>query len=172
DVAPRFHGGEHRDPARVTELQRAADVGGVKDVFDGDAVRAACTEQRRQFRVDTCEPVREGVARRRGNRAAGDEMMTASIRLHASVAGALGAGIDAEDSHPSTWLGVTLSGSSLDFTRGDPELVEGSKGHAREASISFSSISKFAQTCCTSSCYSMASIRRSICCASLPVSLT
>ena len=59
--------------------------------------------------------------------------MAATVRLHAAVAGALGAGIDAEDSH------------------------------AREASISFSSMSKLAQTCWTSSWSSSASISFSIC---------
>jgi hypothetical protein len=43
--------------------------------------------------------------------------MAPTIGLHATVTGALGAGVDAEDSHAS------------------------------EASISFSSMSKFAQTC-------------------------
>ena len=92
--------------------------------------------------MDARETMWKRVARRRGNRAAGHEVMPASIRLHATVTGALGAGIDAEDSHAS------------------------------EASISFSSMSKFAQTCCTSSWSSMASISRSICCASLPTSFT
>jgi len=38
--------------------------------------------------------------------------------------------------------------------------------------ISLSSISKFAYTCCTSSCSSSASIKRSICLACSPVSFT
>ena len=74
--------------------------------------------------------------------AAGHEAMTASVRLHAAVTGALGAGVDADDSH------------------------------AREASISFSSMSKFAHTCCTSSWSSRASISFNMTGASLPVSLT
>ena len=76
----------------------------------------------------------------RGNGAAGHEVMPASIRLHATVAGALRAGIDAEDSH------------------------------AREASISFSSMSAFVQTFLVSSCSSRTSISLSICCAALPSS--
>ena len=50
-----------------------------------------------------------------------DDPVARSVGLDAAVAGALGPGIDPEDSHAS------------------------------EASISFSSMSKFDQTCCTSS---------------------
>src|SRR5207253_2802049 len=142
DLASGLDRREHGHTARVTELERAAHVGRMKQILDGHAIRSMRDEQRRQFSVDAGEAMREAVARRRGNRAAGHEMMAASIRLHAAVAGALGAGIDAEDSH------------------------------AREASISFSSMSQLAQTCWTSSCSSMTSISLSICCASLPVSLT
>jgi hypothetical protein len=78
-------------------------------------------------------------------------MMAPSVRLHAAVSGALGAGVDAEDSHPSALLGMTLSLSPLGRLGATLSTVEGSKGHASDASISFSSMSKFAQTCWTSS---------------------
>ena len=39
---------EQRDAARVAEAQRAADVPGVEDVLDGDAVRPVLGEQRRE----------------------------------------------------------------------------------------------------------------------------
>ena len=89
----------------------------MKHAFDGHTVGTMGGQQRGKLGVDSRETVRECVARRRCDGAAGHEHVTASIRLHAAVAGALGAGIDAENSH------------------------------AREASISFSSMSKFAQTC-------------------------
>ena len=116
-IATRFNCSEHRHTPGVTELQRTAHVRRMKDVFDGYTVRTMGGQQRGKLGVDSRQPIRECVARRRRDGAAGDEHVTASIRLHATVAGALGAGIDAENSH------------------------------AREASISFSSMSKFAQTC-------------------------
>ena len=99
-------------------------------------------EQRDQFAVAAGEAGGTRVSGSGGDRAAGHKAMTASVRLHAAVAGALGAGIDADDSH------------------------------AREASISFSSMSKLAHTCCTSSWSSRASINFSITWASLPCSFT
>ena len=83
--------------------------------------------------------------RRGGGRADGaarDDPVARSVGLDAAVAGALRPGIDAKDSHAS------------------------------EASISFSSMSKFDQTCCTSSWSSRASISLTICCAGLPSSFT
>ena len=67
------------------------------------------------------QPVGERRGGRGGDGAAHDNPVARPVGLDAAVAGALGAGIDAEDSHAS------------------------------EASISFSSMSKFDQTCCTSS---------------------
>ena len=55
------------------------------------------------------------------NGAAPHQLMAAAVAVDAAVAGAVGAGVDAEDPHAS------------------------------EASISFSSMSKFDQTCLTSS---------------------
>jgi len=78
-------------------------------------------EQGGELPVNPGEALREGVARERRDDAAGNQLVAASVRLHAAVTGARGAGVDAEDSHAS------------------------------EASISFSSMSKFAHTCCTSS---------------------
>jgi hypothetical protein len=117
DVATRFDRGEHRDTAGVTELERTADVRRMKQVFNRNTVRAIGRQQRRKLGVDSRETIGKCVARTRSDGATGQEHVPASIRLHATVAGALGAGIDAENSH------------------------------AREASISFSSMSKFAQTC-------------------------
>src|SRR5690348_4731669 len=141
DLAARFDGGEHRDAARVPQLQRAARVGRMKQVLDGHAIGAAGRQMTRKLAVNARETLGEAVAGERRDRSAGNKVMSAAVRLHAPEAGALGAGIDAEDSHAS-------------------------------ASISFSSISKFAQTCCTSSWSSIASNSFSICWASLPVSLT
>src|SRR3954466_2943029 len=141
NVAAGFNRGKHRDTARVSQLQRTAGVLRVKQVLDGDAVRTTGRELNGQFPVDVREAAREGIARQRDDRATGDEAMAPAVGLHATVAGALGAGVDAKDSHAS-------------------------------ASISFSSMSKLAHTCCTSSWSSTASYSFSICFASLPVSLT
>ena len=73
--------------------------------------------------------------------AAQHQAVAAAVALDAAVAGALGAGIDAENSHAS------------------------------EASISFSSMSKFDHTCWTSSWSSSASISLTICCARLAFEL-
>ena len=116
-----FNRGKHRHATRVTELQCAADVRRVKEIFDGDAVRVKRRKEQGELGVNPGKALRKRVGLVRGNCAAGDQVMPASIRLHAAVTGAFGARIDAEDSH------------------------------AREASISFSSMSKFAQTCWTSS---------------------
>jgi hypothetical protein len=117
DVAAGFDGGEHRDASRVTELERTANVRSMKQTFNGDTVGTVRTQQGRELGMDSRETIGKCVARRRRDGATGQEHVPASIRLDATIAGALGAGIDAENSH------------------------------AREASISFSSMSKFAQTC-------------------------
>src|SRR5687767_3457311 len=141
DLASRFDGGKDGDAARVSELQRAPGVDGVKQALDGDALGTAGGEPRDQLAVDPGKTLRERIAGERRDDAAGDKLMAPPVGLHAAVAGALGAGVDAENSHAS------------------------------DASISFSSMSKFAQTCCTSSWSSIASNSLSICCASLPCSL-
>ena len=64
DRDARGDGRDHRDAARVSELQRAADVRGVEQVLDGDAVGPALGEQPAQFDVNgredaqgrTCAP--------------------------------------------------------------------------------------------------------------------
>ena len=65
DRQPGLDGREHRDAARVAELQRAAHVGGVKQVLDGDAVRPALGEQRRQPAVNRQQLVGKRRERRR-----------------------------------------------------------------------------------------------------------
>ena len=47
-----FSGGQERDAARLTELQRAAHVAVVKDVFDGDAIGLMTRDERLQPFVD------------------------------------------------------------------------------------------------------------------------
>jgi predicted Zn-dependent peptidase len=57
---------------------------------------------------------------------------TAAVALAGAVAGVtLAAQAPFDSAHPSTPLGVTLSASSLDFARDDPEQVEGSKGQGK-----------------------------------------
>src|SRR5262245_37769214 len=142
DRAVGLDGCQQRDTARVSELERAARVHGMKHTLDCDAVGPRLREQIGQFPMDSRQTGWERIACGGRDGAAGHEAMAASVRLHAAVAGALGAGVDADNSH------------------------------AREASISFSSMSKFAHTCCTSSWSSKASINFSITWASLPCSLT
>src|SRR4030095_14239915 len=130
--------GENRNPTGVAKLQRAPRVARVEHVLDDDAFRVTFRELHRELTVDAGEATGKGIACGGNDCSAGHQVMSATVRLHASVTGALGAGIDAEHSH------------------------------AREASISFSSMSKLAQTCCTSSWSSRASISFSMTCASLP----
>src|SRR5688572_8145144 len=142
DCAARFDSREQRDTSRVSELQGAARIDRVKDALDRDAVGPRPREQGDELAVNAGKTRGKCVSSSGGNSAAGHEAMTAAVRLHTTVAGAFGAGIDADNSH------------------------------AREASISFSSMSKLAHTCCTSSWSSRASINFSMTDASLPVSLT
>ena len=91
---------QHRDAARVPELQRAAHVDGVEQVLDGDAVgpavaRAASVSSRWMRR----EPVGERGAGPARDGAAADQPVAAAVALDAAVAGALRAGVDAEDPH-------------------------------------------------------------------------
>src|SRR5215212_9916551 len=83
----------------MPELQRAANIAGEENVLDGDALRLVALEQRLEPRVYEQEPFRKGGPRGRGQRAAGDEDVAAARRVDAAIAGALGAGIDPEDSH-------------------------------------------------------------------------
>lgn len=137
-----LHGGEHRHAARMSELQGGSGVDRVEDVLDRDAVRPVLREEPSDADVNGVESLGEAGARRDADSSARDELMPLPVGMHAAEAGALGTGIDPENLH------------------------------AREASISFSSISKFDQTCCTSSCSSRASISRTIWVASLPSSFT
>ena len=137
-----FDGSEHRDAARVPQLQRASRVDGVKQILDGDDIGPVPAHQGAELGVDDFEFFGKGTGGGDRDGAAGDHPMAAAIALHASVSGARRAGIDPEDFHAS------------------------------EASISFSSMSKFDHTCCTSSWSSSASISFTICWAVLPSSFT
>ena len=75
DRQMRLDGGEHRDAARVSELQRAADVCRVKQIFDRDRVRTALLEEARQPRVNREELVGKRRIGRRTNGAADNDPM-------------------------------------------------------------------------------------------------
>ena len=45
-----FHSGEHRDAARVPQLERASRIDGVKQIFDGDAVGTVPRDAARRAR--------------------------------------------------------------------------------------------------------------------------
>src|SRR5439155_19418246 len=124
------------------ELQRAAHVHRVKQILDRDGVGPAFPDQRGELHVDFEELVGKRGERRRADGAARDDPVARPVGLHAAVTGAIGAGVDAEDPHAS------------------------------EASISFSEMSKFDETFCTSSWSSSPSISLTICCAALPSSFT
>src|SRR3984957_18816211 len=138
----RFDRCQDRHAPRVSKPERALDVGGKKQILDRHAVRLEPAEQYGETPVNGEQPLGEGCRRRTGNGAALNQSMMEAVGIDATVTGALRARID-------------------------PEHL-----HASEASISFSEMSKFDQTCCTSSWSSSASISRSICCATLPSSLT
>jgi hypothetical protein len=116
-----FDGSKDRHASGVSELQGAAHVGGVEKVFDRDALRLAAPDDAGELAIDDREAIREGAGVARANGAAEHQPMPATVGIDAAIAGPLGAGVDTEHSHAS------------------------------EASISFSSISKFDQTCWTSS---------------------
>src|SRR6185503_12680295 len=138
----RLDCGEHGDAARVPELQRAADVDREEQVFDRHRRRLAFGEQRSELVVDPLKLVGERLVRLGGDRAADDDAVARPVGFDAPITGAFAAGVDAEHSHAS------------------------------DASISFSEMSKFDHTCCTSSCSSSASISLTIWVATLPSSLT
>ena len=122
----------------VSDLART----GEKEILDGNAVRSALREKRRQRVVDVQQLFRERGQRGGADRAAEDHPTARSVGGDAAITGALRPWIDAENRHAS------------------------------DASISFSSMSKLDQTCCTSSWSSSASIIRTICWAGLPSSFT
>ena len=133
---------EHGDAARVPELERTSTVGRKEDALESDAIGPTVGEQIREAMVDGEEFLGKREHGGAGDRAAHHQAMPRSVTLDATVTGAFGAGIDPEDLHAS------------------------------DASISFSAISKFDQTCWTSSCSSRASMSLTICCAGLPSSFT
>ena len=114
----------------------------MKQVFDGNRVRPALAKDGGEAAVNEVQLVRKCGESRSRNGAAHDDAVARPVGFDAAVTGALGAGVDAEDSHAS------------------------------EASISFSEMSKLDHTCCTSSWSSSASINFTICCAGLPSSFT
>ena len=61
DRAPALDRRQHRDAARMPELQRAACVDGVKQAFNRDAVRRARGEQGRELAMDAGETLRKRV---------------------------------------------------------------------------------------------------------------
>src|SRR6266568_5431308 len=104
----------------------------MEQTFDRDAVGRALGEERGQPAVNVQELLGERRDRRGRDGPADDDAVARSVGLHAPVPGAIRTGVDAENPHAS------------------------------EASISFSSISKFDHTWRTSSCSSRASMSLTI----------
>ena len=65
-------GGQHGDPAHLAELQGGLDVGGVENVFDGDAVGTVLGDEFLQADGDARQARGHGVARRNFDGAADD----------------------------------------------------------------------------------------------------
>jgi len=78
DAQSCFGGGEQRHAARMSELQRAANVSRVKDVLDRHAVRPAFREQRHEAGVNVLQSFRESRGGWRCKGAADDEMVPAA----------------------------------------------------------------------------------------------
>src|SRR5690242_17541294 len=100
----------------------------MKQIFDRYRVGTRFFEHGRKPPVDLQQLLREGRLSGNSNRAAQHQLMPRAVGIDAAVPRTFGPGVDAEDPHAS------------------------------DASISFSSISKFDQTCRTSSCSSSASM--------------
>src|SRR5262245_16324042 len=126
----------------MSKLQCAADVDGVKQVLDRHTIGPALRDERGEFPVNVQEFVGKRCACGRRDRTAHDDAVARPRGFDATITGALRTGVDAK------------------------------RPHASEASISFSEMSKFDDTFCTSSWSSRASISFTICCAALPSSLT
>ena len=108
---------EHQHTPNVPELQGALDVLGVEEIFDGNGLWLVACQQVGQPAMDRTKFLRKGRAARRRERSTVDDPVAAAARLYAAKSGALGTGVNPENSHASN------------------------------ASISFASISKLDQTC-------------------------
>src|SRR5262249_47746254 len=143
DLDARLFAGEQHDAARVAEHHCGPHVLRVKNVFHGERVGRVAREELAHAVVNLPQPRGEWIARARADGAAfdkGDEPRPVS--LYDTIPGGRGAGIDAENDHPSTFA------------------------------ISATSMSKFAQTFCTSSSSSIVSSSLSNESASLPATCT
>src|SRR5262249_15310853 len=131
------------DAARMAEDDRGANVFRVEDVLHGERVGPVSRQQLGHALVDLVQSRCERIARARANHAAFDKGDGPKpVSLYDTVSGGRRARIDAEDDHPSTFA------------------------------ISATSMSKFAQTFCTSSRSSIVSRSLSSESASLPATCT
>jgi hypothetical protein len=103
-------GGQHGDSAHLAEFQGGLDVGGVEDVFDGDAVGAVLSDQILKSDGDARQARRHGVARGNFDGAA-DNAHEAVVReqIDDAVTGVFGAAVDAEDAHGGSVAGRLLA---------------------------------------------------------------
>ena len=91
--------GQQDHAAHVAEHEGAAGVDGVEEVLDGEDVGAEAGDERGDARVDEVQALGEAAARRRGEHALLEQAVAAAVGLDGAVAGAQGAGVDAEDDH-------------------------------------------------------------------------
>ena len=132
--------GQEDDAADVAENEGGAGVGGVEDVLDGEEVGAETPDHRGDTGVDVAEALGQGGSAGRGDGALLHQAVASAVGVDGPVAGADGAGIDAEDEHPF-----------------------GGLAGRRRLQVLGSEMSEFSQTFWTSSWSSRASSSLSIC---------
>jgi hypothetical protein len=91
--------GQHHDPARLTDRERAARVGAEEQVLERDRVGLVADQQLVDLGEQRGEAALERHARARGDHAAVERDEAHAAPRHHAVAGVREAGIDAEDGH-------------------------------------------------------------------------
>src|SRR5208283_1074234 len=103
-------GGQHGDSAHLAEFQGRLHVGGVENVFDGDAVGPVLGDEFLQADRDAREARGHGVARGNFDGAANDahEAVIVAVvgeQVDYAVSGVFRAAVDAEDAHEGSVAG-------------------------------------------------------------------
>src|ERR1041385_1352302 len=175
-------GGEHDHAARVSEHDCRPHILGVEHVLDREHVRPMALDDFDDPVVDLTKARAKRGTRMGSNDSAFDQRMRGTVALHHAVAGDGGAGVDSQYNHdflnePAPRSEATR-GSYRPWTRPESlvafaprdRLCEGPGCHS--VAIAATSMSKFAQTFCTSSSSSSSSSSLSSAAASLPSTLT
>src|SRR5208282_6357492 len=112
DFEPGGGGGQHGDSAHLAELQGGFHVGGVENIFNGDAVGTVLGDEFLKAGRDARQACGHRVARRNLDGAADDTDEAVAVarvagsvvtnigeQVDYAVAGVLGAAVDAENAH-------------------------------------------------------------------------